>query len=72
MTMPRNPSRNSVVSPEPNSRYLQERQCRALEDQAQAQQELVKATREQTQAILKLEETVRQALHKGNGPRGFV
>ena len=68
MTIPRDPSRSSVVSPEPDRRYLAERQCRALEDQAKAQQEMVQATREQTQAILKLEETLRRTLKSGGSP----
>ena len=67
MTYPTDPSRASFVDPTPDRRHLEERKARALEAQAQAQQELAAATREQTKALLKLEETLRQALPKGNG-----
>ena len=64
MTAPRDPSRSSLVSPEPDRRHLLERQCQAMEKLADSNKELVFAAKEQTKALQKLEETVRQALHK--------
>ena len=66
MTYPTDPRRASFVDPTPDRRHLEERKARALEEQAQAQKEMAAATREQTKALLKLEETLRQVLKKSD------